>query len=99
MFEAAISPAIAATGAPEALRPLEWSELVARFTAARDLRAVLVRAGACAASFAARAEAGLQRFDAGQPDINLGALGGFKTPEAITVATVEEAAKGDQGTQ
>ena len=44
MFEGTIIAASAKPGAANALRPLDWPEIVARLAAARDLRAMLARA-------------------------------------------------------
>lgn len=99
MFEAAITPAVAGIGAPGNLRPLDWSELVARLAAARDLRDVLSRPAMVAGSFVGQARGGLARAGNGERAVNLDALGRGKTPQGITFANVEEAAGGDQGTQ
>lgn len=95
MFEAAILPAVASPG--ETLRPLDWSELVARFAAARDLRSLGWRPAGAACSFVGGA-AHLRAYD-GEPPINLDALGRGKAPATISVAAAGEAAVGDQGTR
>ena len=97
MFESLILPASAPTGG--ALRPLEWSELVARFSAGRDLRALVSRPGDSGASFAGRAKVGLHHDQIGERPVNLDALGGVKPLAAISAATVANVAGGDQGTQ
>ena len=102
MFEAAIRPASAASG--DELRPIDWRELVARFAAARDLRVLVMRPAGHGGSFAAQAESGLfvdreENFGTGQPAINLAALGAVKPLEAITAATTDVMAEGDQGTR
>jgi len=95
MFEAAILPAVVPTG--DALRPLDWGELVARFAAARDVRGMLARSAQGAGSFASgAADLGWGREE--RP-VNLDALGRGKSPAAIFVATAEEADVGDQGTR
>ncbi len=96
MFEAAILPATVDSGA--VLRPLDWGELVARFAAARDLRALVARPRGTGNSFAARAMAGLPH-EHGKPTVNLDALGRMKPLETINAATRQNVAKGDQGTQ
>lgn len=101
MFEAAILPATAATG--EDLRPLDWRELVVRFAATRDLRALVMRTAGHGGSFAAHADTGLfldcdENRGSGQLPVNLAALGAMKPLEAKT-ATTEVMAEGDQGTR
>ena len=111
MFESAI---IAATGRAvhaetvRGLRPLGWSELVARLAATRDLRALMASPVGAPASFAGRANLAfveglppwsVDTAQAREGPVNLDALGGGKSPPAIHSATVEEAARGDQGTQ
>lgn len=97
MFEAAIMPAVAGEAVQD--RPLDWNELVARFAAARDLRALVIRPGAAGGSFTGRADAVLNAGEYGEPPVNLGALEGVKALAAITAATVGDMAKGAQGTQ
>jgi hypothetical protein len=102
MFEAAIKPAVAEAG--EFLRPLDWGELVARFGATRDMRALVGRAAAGGNSFAARASSGLPHdYDAicrdDQPTINLEGLEGMKPPEAKCLVTADKVAMSDQGTR
>lgn len=103
MFEASITPAIAQTGAPGTLRPLEWSEIVARLGAARDLRAMLNRpipsGSPSMGSFASRAGSGSGSAADGERDVNHGALGRGKAPTAIIAVTNEDAAGGNQRTQ
>ncbi|WP_120716781.1 hypothetical protein [Tsuneonella amylolytica] len=111
MFESAI---FAATGPAKNsvtardLRPLAWGELVARLAATRDLRALMASPVPGSASFGGRAD--LAFFvdppppsaliaQARQEPVNRDALGGGKSPPAIHSANVEEAARGDQGTQ
>ncbi|ANY18916.1 hypothetical protein A6F68_00381 [Tsuneonella dongtanensis] len=102
MFEAAIHSSVPVNGA--ILRPLEWGELVARFGAARDLRALTARAPGNGGSFIIHAADGLG-YDtdhcAGQdqPGVNLAALGGVKPLEAITAGTTNAMAESDQGTR
>lgn len=95
MFEAAIMPAVARQG--DALRPLDWGELVARFAAARDLRSLVARSAGNAGSFVAGA--GMLRAADGQRPVNHNALGRGKAPTAISVAAAGEADVGDQGTR
>ncbi len=101
MFEAAIQPATLDSGA--ILRPLDWGELVARLSAARDMRALLTRPTSDASSFGARALAGLPHDslggDQGEPGVNLDALGPMKPLATIQATTVHNVADGDQGTQ
>jgi hypothetical protein len=111
MFESAI---IAATGRTvlgetgRGLRPLAWGELVARLAATRDLRALMASPMPGSASFGGRVDLAFfedpppasARIARGrQEPVNRDALGGGKSPPAIHSATVEEAARGDQGTQ
>jgi hypothetical protein len=95
MFEAAIMPAV--VGKRDALRPLDWGELVARFAAARDLRSLLARPSAFPGSFASGA--GSLRASQGERPINFDALGRGKVAAARSVAAAGEAAVRDQGTR
>lgn len=101
MFEAAIMPATAESGA--VLRPLDWGELAARFSAVRDLRAIDFRPTLSGSSFGARATTGLphdlSRVAEGERPVNLEGLEGMKPLGAITAATMQDVAEGDQGTQ
>ncbi len=97
MFEATITPAVVGHG--HATRPIDWCELVARFAAARDLRALDLRPVRTGGSFAGRAEAGLRRIERSEPRVNLAALGGVKAPAAISAANMNNMAESDQGTQ
>ena len=95
MFEAAIQPAVAVNGRP--LRQLDWGELVARFSATRDMRGLIARPAGAAGSFASGA--GSLRIGQVQRPVNLDALGGGKSLAAISVAAAGEADVGDQGTR
>ena len=95
MFEAAIMPAVVADG--DALRSLDWGELVARFAAARDLRDLVARPANGAGSFVSGAF--YLRESEGKRPINHDALGRGKAAAAIDVAAAGEAAVGDQGMQ
>ncbi|MGN3974557.1 hypothetical protein [Tsuneonella sp. SYSU-LHT278] len=101
MFEAAILPAAAESGT--GLRPLEWGELAARFSAARDVRAHLCRPMIAGSSFGARAATGLphdsSREEYGERPVNLVGLEAMKPLATITAATTHNVAEGDQGTQ
>ena len=95
MFEAAIMPAVVSAG--DALRPLDWGELVARFAAARDLRSLVARSAGNAGSFVSGAA--MLRVSQGERPINLDALGRGKAPAAIFAAAAGQADVGDQGTR
>ena len=97
MFEAAILPATVGQG--DTFRPLDWNELVVRFAAACDLRALVSRPLAAGGSFKEQVDFVLHAEEFGEPPVNLGALGGVKALAAITSATVDDRAKGAQGTQ
>lgn len=99
MFEAAITSASAEPGVENALRPLDWCEIVARLAAARDLRAILSPSASLTRSASFAAGAGTTCALHGQPAVNLDALGGGKAPAMISVATETKAATGDQGTR
>ena len=71
----------------------------ARFAAARDLRALVSRPLAAGGSFKGQADFVLHAEEFGELPVNLGALGGVKALAAITSATVDDRAKGAQGTQ
>lgn len=61
------------------LRSLSWSELVARFSAARDLRASLSTGSECGdASFDAGSARRIAAHHNGKPDINLEVSGNGK---------------------
>ena len=96
MFEGAILPAHVQSGT--VLRPLNWGELVARFSAARDLRELVSRPLEGGSSFAARAAKGLPH-DPGEPPVNLGALEPMKPLATIDAGTMQNGAEGDQGRQ
>ena len=101
MFEAAILPAIVESGAT--LRPLDWGELAARFSAVRDMRALVSRPCGPGSSFGAHAATGLPYADRpngyGERPVNHPALGPMKPLETITSATTTNVGEGDQGTQ
>lgn len=96
MFEAAISPCVADAGSPGALRTLDWGELVARLSAARDLRAIFARAAAAPASFAPLAASELVVRAHGERDVNPDALAAGKAPRATAFAHAAQAEFGDR---
>ncbi len=64
----------------EVLRPLSWSELVARLSAARDLRASFAAGGDCGdASFDAGSARRIAAHHNGKLDVNLDVSGNGKT--------------------
>lgn len=96
MFERIIIGDSAASGG---LRPLDWSELVARLSAERDVRGLFARHGALGGSFAAHAQ-GITRDasqrGAGERGVNLGSLGSGKRADATTAAAASTADHGDR---
>lgn len=91
MFERKLSHADAVVpldlpeGAPEGLRPVKWSDLVAKFDAIHDLRAEL-GAGETAggASFDADSARHIAEIGAGKQDINFDGLANGKTAGGIS---------------
>ena len=75
----------------ESLRPLSWSDLVARLSAARDLRASLEGSEA---SFDAGSARRIAAHHNGKSSINPDDLGNGKGPEGIAKAAVHGAATG-----
>jgi hypothetical protein len=85
-------------GAP--LRPLLWSELVARFAAARDLRhAVTLSHGAAPGSFDGGAARWLNDLGKGKPAVNPDALGNGKPGKGMAGRDGNNARIGDRGTE
>ena len=79
----------------ESLRPLSWGDLVARLSAAREVRASYRGAGAAAdASFDAGSARRIAAHHNGKHGINLDDLSNGKGPEGIAKATVHGAATG-----
>lgn len=97
MFETLIVPASAPSEG--SLRPLDWNELVARFSAVHEMRALSGRTGGSGGSFADRAAACLHSHHNGERPVNLDALGSVKPLTAIPAGTVADGTGGDQGTQ
>ena len=75
----------------EVLRPLSWSDLVARLSAARDLRASLEGSEA---SFDAGSARRIAAHHNGKSSINPDDLGNGKGPEGIANPAVHGAATG-----
>ncbi len=100
MFEGKLPKPAEATplGEPhdgESLRPLSWSDLVARLSAARELRASFAgRAAGSDASFDAGSARRIAAHHNGKHGINLDDLSNGKGPEGIAKATVHGAATG-----
>ena len=96
MFEAAIMPRAAAPGPGGALRPLEWTEIVARLGAARDLRAVIARPAIEGGGFVPRAAAGIAASVHGERAINLAALATGKCADTTNTAAARATGRGDR---
>ena len=79
----------------ESLRPLSWSDLVARLSQARDLRASLEGAPVASdASFDAGSARRIAAHHNGKSSINPDDLGNGKGPEGIANPAVHGAATG-----
>jgi hypothetical protein len=98
MFEGAITRPLAGSEDAAALRPIDWHELVARLSAARELRAALVRPVG-RASFAPDSAAGLTAWVVAERGVNRDALACGKRHEAIRAGGAAEAAIGDRELQ
>lgn len=82
------------------LRAISWAELVARLSAARDLRSLLVREhAAVGGTFTAFAEVRTDMLNGTQPDINPDGLGRRKELEAIKPCAAIDATPGDREMQ
>jgi hypothetical protein len=94
MFEAAFPPR-APDSVPEgALRPLDWSEIVARLAATRDLRAVLARPFVRGGGFAPQTATGIA--GQGEPGVNLAALATGKCADSKTAAAAQPTGRGER---
>lgn len=98
MFEGAITPPLAGNEGAAGLRRVDWHELVARLSAARDLRSALARPVG-RASFAPDSAAGLTRGVDGERGVNRDALACSKRHHAIRAGGAAEAAAGDRELQ
>ncbi|MXP15131.1 hypothetical protein GRI44_10265 [Altererythrobacter confluentis] len=82
------------------LRPIAWSELVARLAAARDLRRLLVReASPAGGRFTAFADFRNAMLNDAQEDVNPDGLGARKDVEAIEVCAANNVTPGDREMQ
>ncbi len=82
------------------LRTISWAELVARLSAARDLRSLLVREHASAGgTFTAFAEVRDDMLNSTKPDINPDGLVRRKQLEAIEACAANIATPGDREMQ
>lgn len=95
MFEGAFTSPPAGSDAAAGLRRIDWHELVARFSAARELRAALARPVG-GASFAPLSEAGLSKSPDEERGINREALASGKRRDAISAGGAAQAAIGDR---
>ena len=94
MFEAAFPSRGPDRGPDGPLRALDWSEIVARFTATRDLRAVLARPAVRGGGFVPQAAAGIA--GEGERSVNLAALATGKCADSTTAAAVPSTGRGDR---
>jgi hypothetical protein len=94
MFEAAFPPRAPDLAPEGALRPLYWSEVVARLAATRDLRAVLARPLASGGGFAPQTASGI----AGERErgVNLAALATGKCADSKTAIAVQPMGRGER---
>lgn len=96
MFEAAFTNGMAQPVPGDTLRALDWSEIVARLAATRDVRDLLSRPMGQGGSFMAHAVAGFPRGDQGEPGVNLGRLSCGKWADATIAAAAVCADHGDR---
>lgn len=96
MFETAIALPEAHQDAPGALRAIEWHEIVARFGAARDVRALFARVAPPGGAFVPQAAAGIAGHRRCEPSVNLAALSAGKWADATTAAAASRADHGDR---
>ena len=94
MFEAAFPPRAPASAPEGALRPLDWSEVVARLAATRDLRAVLARPLVQGGGFAPQTAAGIA--SQGERGVNLAALATGKCADSKTATAVQLMGRGER---
>jgi hypothetical protein len=94
MFEAAFPPRVPEAGPDGALRALDWSDIVARLAATRDLRAVLARPAIAGGGFAPETAAGIA--GEGERSVNLAALATGKRADPTTAAAVPSMGRGDR---
>jgi hypothetical protein len=76
------------------LRALDWNEIVARFAATRDLRAVLARPTLRGGGFVPQAAAGIA--GEGERSVNLAALATGKCADSTTAAAARPTGFGDR---
>jgi hypothetical protein len=98
MFEGAITTPVAGSEGGAGLRRVDWHELVARLSAARELRAALALPVG-RASFAPNSAAGLTLGLDGERGVNRDALACSKRHEAIRAGGAAHAAAGDRELQ
>ena len=96
MFETALPSSVADSGATGALRAVEWSEIVARFGAMRDLRALFARPAVAGGGFVPRVAAGIAGRSASERNINLAALATGKWTTPTTAAAARASGHGDR---
>ena len=96
MFEAAFPPRAPEPVGDGALRALDWSEIVARLAATRDLRAVLERPIVRGGGFAPQTAAGIAGDAADERSVNLAALATGKWADPTTAAAVPSSGRGDR---
>jgi len=96
MFESAIASQTAETGAPGPLRAIEWTEIVARLAATRDLRALFARPSVSGGGFVPRAAAGIAGTPRSERSINLAALATGKWADPTTAAAARTTGIGDR---
>ena len=96
MFEAAFPPRAPEPGSDGALRALDWSEIVARLAATRDLRAVLARPAVAGGGFVPEAAAGIAGKALHERSVNLAALATGKRADSTTAAAVPTTGRGER---
>jgi hypothetical protein len=96
MFETAIPSPVAELGAAGTLRAIEWSEIVARFGAMRDLRALFARPAVAGGGFVPQVATGIAGPSVGERNINLAALATGKWTTPTTAAAARASGHGDR---
>jgi hypothetical protein len=96
MFETVILPYRGEAGVEGALHPIDWAGIVARLSAARDLRALFARPDYQGGGFAPHTARGIAGIPGNERSINFAALGGCKWVDATTAAATLPVDHGDR---
>jgi hypothetical protein len=96
MFEGKIIKPVTEPATPGALRAFDWQELVARLSAARDVRAMFARPLVAGASFHPQFAAGIAASPHDEPPVNFAALACVKWPAVTGRGSADKAGIGDR---